>query len=112
MSPVACSSTNHASGKSSGRDSHSGAMRLSRTPCASSLPDDSVLALHRVEVAVAVAAADRHPGDEVVDDEVVQDDDARPPAQRVDDPGVSVGVVADVVERGVGAARSALASPS
>ena len=71
--------------------------------------DDSVLALHRVEVAVAVATADRHPGDEVVDDEVVQDDDTRPPAQRVDDPGVSVGVVADVVERRVGAARSALA---
>ena len=39
--------------------------------------DDAALALHRVEVAVAVAAADREPGDEVVEDEVVQDDDAR-----------------------------------
>ena len=48
--------------------------------------DDTVLELHRVEVAVAVAPADGHPGDEVVDDEVVQDDDARPAAQRVDDP--------------------------
>ena len=38
--------------------------------------DHSVLALHRVEIAVAVSSADRHPGDEVMDDEVVQDDDS------------------------------------
>ena len=37
----------------------------------------------------------------MVDDEVVQDDDAWPPTQRVDDPRVRVGVVADVVERDV-----------
>ena len=48
-----------------------------------------------------VLAADRDPGDEVVDDEVVQDDDAGPPPQRVDDPAVRVRVVADVVERDV-----------
>ena len=39
--------------------------------------DDAALALHRVEIAVAVAPADRQPRDEVVQDEVVQDDDAR-----------------------------------
>ena len=61
--------------------------------------DDAVLALHRVEVAVAVSPADGHPRDEVVDDEVVQDDDARLPAERVDDPRVGVRVVPDVVER-------------
>ena len=42
------------------------------------------------------------PGDEVVEDEVVQHDDAGPPAQRVDDPAVRVRIVADVVERDVG----------
>ncbi len=48
--------------------------------------------------------SDRHPGDEVVDDEVVQHDDAGAAAQRVDDPAVRVRVVADVVERDVGVA--------
>ena len=38
--------------------------------------DDAVLALHEVEVAVPVAAAHGHPGDEMVQDEVVEDDDA------------------------------------
>ena len=66
--------------------------------------DHAALPLHRVEVAVPVAAADRQPGDEVMEDEVVQDDDAGPLAQRVDDPAVRVRVVADVVERDVGAA--------
>ena len=70
--------------------------------------DDAVLALHRVEVAVAVAASDRHPRDEVVDDEVVEDDDTGPAAQGVDDPRVRLGVVPDVVQRDVGAARRAL----
>ena len=75
--------------------------------------DDAALALHRVEVAVAVAAADRQPRDEMVQDEVVQDDDAGLTAgaapERVDDPAVRVRVVADVVEREVGAAHRALA---
>ena len=70
-------------------------------------PDDAVLALHRVQVPVAVPPADRHPGHEVVHHEVVEDDDARPPAEGVDDPGVGVGVVADVVERDVRVARRA-----
>ena len=51
---------------------------------------DAVLTLHQVEVRVSVAARQRHPGDEVVEDEVVQDDDARSLAQRVDDPCVRV----------------------
>ena len=99
ISPVACSSTKPASGKSSGLDSHSGGIRLSRTPCAEQAPDDPVLALHRVEVAVPVAPADRHPGDEVVEHEVVEHDDAGRASQGVDDPAVRVRVVADVVER-------------
>ena len=37
--------------------------------------DDAVLALHRVEVAVAVASPDGHVRDQVVDDEVVEDDE-------------------------------------
>jgi len=65
--------------------------------------DNAALALHRVEVAVAVAPADRQPGDEVVEDEVVQDDDAGTSPERLDDPAVRVRVVADVVEREVGA---------
>ena len=61
---------------------------------------------------MAVAAADRHPGDEVVEHELVQDDDARAPSERVDDPAVRVRVVADVVERDVrcGGARPASAT--
>jgi hypothetical protein len=38
ITPVACSSTKSASGKSAGRASHSGGIRLSRTPWARSLP--------------------------------------------------------------------------
>ena len=70
--------------------------------------DDPVVALHRVEVAVPVATADGHPGHEVVQDEVVEDDDAGAAAERVDDPRVRVGVVADVVEAEVCPARRAL----
>ena len=40
-------------------------------------PDDAVLALHEVEVRVPVPAPDGHAGNEVVQDEVVEDDDAR-----------------------------------
>ena len=67
---------------------------------------DAELALHRVEVAAAVAAADRDPGDQVVQHVLVQHDDAGPLAQRVDDPAVRVGVVADVVERDVRGRRA------
>src|SRR5205823_2427850 len=45
--------------------------------------------------------------DEVVEHEVVEDYDHRPLAQRLDDPAVRVGVVADVVEADVGVARRA-----
>ena len=69
-------------------------------------PGDAELALHRVEVAAAVAAADRDPGDQVVQHVLVQDDDAGPLAQRVDDPAVRVRVVADVVERDVRRGRA------
>ena len=60
------------------------------------------LPLQRGEVGVAVLAADGQAGDEMVEHELVQHDDARPPPQRVDDPAVGVRVVADVVERDVG----------
>ena len=49
-----------------------------------------------------VVAADGEAGDEMVEDEVVQHDDAGLPPQRVDDPAVRLGVVADVVQRDVG----------
>ena len=55
--------------------------------------DDAALALHRVEVAVPIAATDRQAGDEVMQDEVVQDDDAGRPTQRLDDPAVRVGLL-------------------
>ena len=74
--------------------------------------DDAVLALHQVEVGVAVPPPDGHSGDEVVEDEVVEDDDTRPLAQRVDDPGMRVRVVPDVVERDIGAARRRLLPPT
>ena len=104
---VARSSTSPASGKSLGPALPERRDALVEHAVAEQPADDAALALHRVEVAVAVAPADRQPGDEVVEDELVQDDDARPLAQRVDDPAVRVRVVADVVEREVGAARRA-----
>ena len=73
--------------------------------------DDAAFPLHRVEVAVAVAAADRQPCDEMVEDEVVEDDDARPLPKRLDDPAVRLRVVADVVERNVGAAARPRPAP-
>ena len=60
--------------------------------------DHAALALHCVEVAVTVAPPDRQTGDEVMEDEVVEHDDAGPPPQRLDDPAVRIRVVADVVE--------------
>jgi hypothetical protein len=48
----------------------------------------------------------------VVEDEVVEHDDASPPPERVHDPAVRLRVVADVVEGDVGPARRPLgASP-
>ena len=65
-------------------------------------PGDARLALDRGEVRVPVMPPDRHARDEVMDDEVVQHDDAGPSAQRIDDPRVRIGIVADVIERDVG----------
>ena len=45
-----------------------------------------------------VAAPDRDSGDEMMQDVVVENDDAWPPPQCVDDPPVRVDEVADVVE--------------
>jgi hypothetical protein len=59
------------------------------------------LPLHRGEIRVRVAAADRRTCDEMMDDEVVQHDDAGAPQQRIEDPAVRVWVVADVVQRDV-----------
>ncbi len=94
------------SGKRSGCVSQIRGSRLSSTPSASRRPGDAVVALHRLHVAAPVATADRHPGDQVVQDELVQHDDAGPLAESVDDPGVRVGVVADVVEADVGMRRA------
>jgi len=74
-------------------------------------PDDAVLPLHRVEIAVPVATADRHPRDEVMEDEVVQHDESRRPAQGIHDPPVRVRVVAHVVHAEVDPARRPLATP-
>ena len=70
-------------------------------------PGDAGLALHRTEIALAVLAPQRQPGDEVVEDELVQHDDAGPLPQRLDDPAVRIRRVADVVERDVGATAAA-----
>ena len=42
----------------------------------------------------------------MVEDELVQDDDAGPLPERVDDPAVRFRVVADLIERDVGAGRA------
>ena len=56
------------------------------------------VALHGGDVGGGVPARERQPCDEVVEDEVVQDDDAGTAAQRVHDPPVRLRVVADVVD--------------
>ena len=79
-----------------------------RTHPGSPLFDDAALALHRVEVAVAVPPTDGDAGDEVMQDEVVQDDCAGLSPHGVQDPAVGVGVVADVVNGEIGTARRTL----
>ncbi len=66
--------------------------------------DDAALPLHSVEISVPVRAADRDPRDQVVEDEVVEHDRAWLSSKGVDDPAVRIRVVADVVERKIGAA--------
>ena len=68
-------------------------------------PDRAGFPLHRVEVPLVVLAAEGQPGDEVVQDEVVQHDDSRTLAQSLNDPPVVIGVVADVIQRQVRASR-------
>jgi hypothetical protein len=70
---------------------------------------NACVSLHRGEVAGAVLVTDGQAGDEVVQDEVVQDDDTGTPAQRFDDPAVRLGIVADVVEGDVSRDGSRLA---
>ena len=72
---------------------------------------DAGVALHRREIAVTVLAADREPGDEMVQDEVVQDDDTRPSSQRIDDPAVRLRIVADVKQRNVRHDRTGAPAP-
>jgi hypothetical protein len=60
--------------------------------------DCSGFALHRAEVVLAEASTERQSGHQVMEHEVVEDHDARPPPKRVDDPAVRGRVVADVVE--------------
>jgi len=67
--------------------------------------DHAVLALHRVEIAVTVAPPDRHPRDEVMEDEVVEDDGAGRPSQRVEDPAVCVRIVANMVNSELNTSR-------
>ena len=61
-------------------------------------PDHARLALHRVQVAGAVAARERHAGDQMVDDQLVEDDEAAVRPERVQDPPVRLRAVADVEE--------------
>ena len=75
-------------------------------------PGEAVPALHRVEVAPRVAAGERQSGDEVVEHELVQDDDAGPRRERLRDPAVGLRVVADVVEREVRGGKAAEAPPA
>ena len=104
MSPVARPSTSPARWKSSRPVLPQRRNALVEHGVAEQPPDDAAFPLHRVEVAVPVAAADREAGDEVVEDEVVQHDDAGRAPQRLDDPAVGVRVVADVVDAEVRAA--------
>ena len=67
---------------------------------------DAGISLHRGEIRGPVLVADRQPRDEMVEDELVQHDDAGAPAQSLDDPAVRLGIVADVVQRDVGGHRS------
>jgi hypothetical protein len=58
----------------------------------------AVLRLHRGEVAGRVATGEGDTRHEVVEDELVEHDDARAAAHGLDDPPVRLRVVADVVE--------------
>ena len=51
-------------------------------------PTHARFAVHGIDIAPAVSPAKRHPGDEMMEDEVVEHDEARCPAKRFDDPAV------------------------
>jgi hypothetical protein len=75
-------------------------------------PNGTRLSLHRVEIPASIAAAESHAGHQMMEDEIVQNDDAGPAAECLHDPAVRDWVVADVVERHVSSpARRARASP-
>ena len=90
MIPVAGSTTHIVSGKSAARSAHKRLQQSVDDTVREQPSDDAVLVLHRVQVVVRLAAGDGHPGDEVVQHDVVQDDDARTLPQRLDDPRVRV----------------------
>jgi hypothetical protein len=67
-------------------------------------PDGPGFPLHRVQVATSVAAAERHTRNQVMEDEIVQDDDAGAAAESLDDPAVRRRIVADVIDGDIGPA--------
>ena len=69
---------------------------------------DTALSLHRVEVAVPVTATDRQTRDQVMQDEVVEDDDTRSAPERLENPAVSIRIVANMVDREIGSSRRLL----
>src|SRR3954447_11117340 len=70
--------------------------------------DKPPVALERIEICLAVAAAERDAGDQVMEDEVVEHDDSRGTPQRVEDPAVCIGIVSNMVNDEVDAPRRAL----
>jgi hypothetical protein len=51
---------------------------------------------------MAILASDRETGDEMMQHELMQDDDARTATESIDDPTVRIGVVANVVDGDIG----------
>ena len=71
---------------------------------------EATVTLEGIEIALGVTTGERDPGDEVMQDEVVEDDRAGRSSQCLDDPPVDLGVVADVVDGEIGPARRAFAA--
>ena len=70
------------------------------------------IALEGVQVRLPVAASERDARDEVMQHEVVEHDEPRRPAQRIDDPTVGIGVVPDVKDAEIRSPRRLLRPPS
>ncbi len=111
MTPSARSSTSPASGKSCGALFPDRRKQVIDDAVREHPAERACVSMHRVQVAVVVPSAERQPRNEVVQDEVVEDDEPPSPLERIHDPAVRVGIVADVVERDVGAARRLRRSP-